>query len=122
MTLRLKALFEALPKNNYNILETAKMLGYSESYAISHIYDVIRKYQSNDNEESIREEFIVSLRKDIKRFKREKDNTSYMRAKELLSKILALQVERTINTNLNTNIDEKEELNKLRLPLLSLTN
>ena len=92
MTLRQKLLLKKLPENNYNVPKTAKEVGYSESYANTHVYKNIRKYQGDERE--IREEFVKGLDKDIRRFKREKDNSNYVRVKELKSKILALQVDK----------------------------
>ena len=92
MTLRQKLLLKKLPENNYNVPKTAKEVGYSESYANTHVYKNIRKYQGNEDE--VREEFLRGLDKDIKRFKREQDNSNYVRVKELKTRILGLGIEK----------------------------
>lgn len=98
-TLRQKQLLKELPKNGFNMQKAGEKAGYSTSYARTHLYKTISKYQRTEAE--LREDFIKGLDKDIKRFKKEGDNTAYMRAKELKSKIMSLPVQRTEVTNKN---------------------
>ena len=97
---RQQALLKELPKHNYNVEKAGLKAGYSPTYAHGLLYRAIRKYKEK-SEEDIRLEFITGLDKDIKRFKKQEDNTCYLRAKELKSKILALQVDKSEVTNKN---------------------
>jgi hypothetical protein len=97
---KLKEVIKRLPECNYNVSEAGRRVGYSESYANTLLHKTIRKY-INCNEDEVKAEFILGLDKDIKRFKREKDNTSYMRAKELKSRILALPIDKSEVKNVN---------------------
>jgi len=116
MSEKLKQLMKELPENKYNVSETARKVGMSESYSKSGtLYKTIResatclKYSKPVIE--IRDEFLRTLDKDIRRFKKEKDNTAYMRAVELKSKILALQ----INKNMDVPPDEGDQFSLDRL-------
>ena len=117
---KLKRLIKRLPETKYNVTQAAKLEGYSKSYSETLIHKTIRKYIGVQSDEDIKDEFVRGLDKDVRRFKREKDNSNYLRAKELKSKILALQTERIINAgSLIIKADENEELHKIRGGLLS---
>jgi hypothetical protein len=120
---KLKRLIKRLPECKFNVTEAAKKEGYSKSYSETLIHKTIRKYIGVQSDEDIRDEFVRGLDKDVKRFKREKDNSNYLRAKELKSKILALQTDKVITQgSLVIKTEEQTELNRIRQPLLSLTN
>ena len=92
---KLQEVIKRLPDNDYNVSKTAREVGYSNSYANTLIHTTIRKYIQRDENE-LREEFIKGLDKDIKRFKKkDKDNSNYVRVKELKSKILGLQIDKS---------------------------
>ena len=108
MTLKQEQLLKILPSKDYNIEKAGLSLGYSPSYAKGLLYRTIRKYKLN-NEEDVRLEFIQELDKDIKRFKKEKDNSNYCRVKEMKSKILGLQIDKSENKTTLTD-ERKAEL------------
>lgn len=102
MRAKLQRVVDRLPETGYNVTKAAKLEGYSESYSNTLIHRTIRRYIGVKNEEEIRDEFLKGLDRDIKRFKREKDNTNYLRCKELKGKILGLQLDRKEVTNKTT--------------------
>lgn len=99
-TLRQKMLLKELPNNNYNISKTAQKVGYSESYANHDIHRVLVK--SGSLKEYFNED---TVKKDIKRVKKlvlkAKDYTNYLRATELQSKILGMQIDKSEVTQLD---------------------
>ena len=93
MTLRQKMLLKELPNNNYNISKTAKKVGYSDSYATSVIYPNIRKNKSLEkfyNEDSVKKQ----IKKALRDFVKNKDNTNRSRMLELVTKILGMVTEK----------------------------
>lgn len=93
MTLRQKMLLKELPKNNYNVSKTAKKVGYSEQYANKSIYTVIGKNRLLEkfyNEDNVKKE----IKKALKDFVKNKDNTNRSRMLELISKIQGLITEK----------------------------
>jgi hypothetical protein len=122
MTLRQKKFLEELPKNNYNISKTAKKVGYSDNTSTSKIYDLVR------NSKNIKEYFTEqTVKRDIKKVKRlvlqNKDYTNFIRATELESKILGLQVDKAeIKSTIINTPDEQSELNRLRGSILPSIN
>lgn len=94
MTLRLDRLKEELPKNNFNVYKTGKLVGYADSYADSTLYNTIKKskkFKEYFNEDSVRK----NIKKAYKRFEKEKDNSNLMRALELQTKISGLITEKS---------------------------
>lgn len=119
---KLMKVITSLSECNYNITKAGKLAGYSNSYAETLLHKTIRKYIDGRSEDEIKAEFLYGIDKDIRRFKREKDNSNYVRIKEMKSKILGLQIERTESKiQLSVNPDEKIELLKLRQGLISPT-
>ena len=121
MTIKEKLLMERLPLNGYNISKTAKEIGYAKSTArAGTFYRQLRKNTQIDKynrpEQEIRAEFIKELDKNIYRFKKEKDNNNFMRATELKSKILALQIERhqQLPSDFKLSDSQKSEYERLR--------
>ena len=121
MTIKEKLLIEKLPKNNYNVSKTAQEVGYSESTSKSGAFYLQLRRNTNIGmydrpEAEIRAEFIKELNKDIRRFKKEKDNNNFMRAKELKSKILALQIDRAqrVPSNVTFSDTQQSEYERLR--------
>lgn len=123
MTLKQKRLLEALPKNNYNVNKSAKEAGYSEHYANTTLYQDLRKPKN-----AIREYFTEeTVKRDIKKVKKlvlkKEDYTNYMRATELESKILGMQIDKSENkTEIIQTPVEKDELLRLRGTLLPSIN
>ena len=110
MNLKQEQLLKILPKNDYNIEKAGLSVGYSPSYAKGLLYRTIRRYKLA-NEEDIRLEFIQELDKDIKRLKKEKDNSNYVRVKELKGKILGLQIDKSIvKQDTTLKIEEQKDL------------
>lgn len=100
MTLRQKMLLKELPNNNYNISKTAKKVGYSDSYATSVIYPNIRKNKSIEkfyNEDNIKKE----IKKALKDFIKNKDNTNRSRILELVTKIAGMITDKAEVTNID---------------------
>lgn len=100
MSLLLQKLIQELPENDYNINKTAKKIGYSDSYAKSGLYASIR------NCKKIKQYFTEdTVKRDIAKVKKiafkEKDLTNILRASELQSKILGMQVDKSEVTNKN---------------------
>lgn len=94
MTLKLEALAKELPKQQFNVNKAARKIGYSEYYSNSGIYRRIRKSKAFKNyfdEVTVKKE----LRLALKKCKSEKDYTNVLRAIELMSKILGLQLDRS---------------------------
>jgi len=80
--------------------------GYSPSYSHTKLYQKVREGKITgimDNEENVRVKFVKGLQKDVKRFSKEKDNTAYLRAKELISKVQGLQLDRSEVRNISPN-------------------
>ena len=122
MTLRQKRLLEELPKNNYNLSKSGIKAGYSPSYANSDLGTQLRK--SKNVQEYFTE---ATVKRDIKKVKKlvlkSKDYTNFLRATELESKILGMQIDKSENkTEVTINADEKIELNRIRGSLLSSIN
>lgn len=100
MTLRQKRFLEALPKNNYNVKKSAKEAGYTDNSADKNIYTQLRV--SKAFKEYFTED---TVKRDIKKVKRlvlkKEDFTNFLRATELESKILGMQVDKSEIKNLN---------------------
>ena len=100
MTLRQKMLLKELPNNNYNISKTAKLVGYSDNYANHNIHRNVVKSSS------MKEYFTeATVKRDIRKVKKlvlkSKDYTNFLRATELESKILGMQLDKSEVTNKN---------------------
>ncbi len=121
MNLRQKMLLKELPNNNYNISKTAKKVGYSESYATSAIYPNIRK-NKNLREYFDEQMFWKTFKKIHKELLKSKDSTNKLRFTELWSKILGMQVDKSVNTNLNINEEKKVEIDNYFDNLLKQRN
>lgn len=95
MSLKLQKTLELLPKNNYNISKSFKEAGYSDSTSKAGTqYKTLRDYTKRKdyfNEETVK--------RDIKKVKKlvlkAKDYTNFLRATELESKILGLQIDKS---------------------------
>lgn len=101
MSLLQEQLIKNLPKNNYNISKTAREVGYSLASSRSGTV-----YQSLRNHARFKEYFTAdSVKRDIRKVKKlvlkKEDYTNYIRATELESKILGLQIDKTEVTNKN---------------------
>jgi len=112
MKLKLMEVIKKLPDTNYNVTKAAKEVGYSKSYAETLIHKRIRKYIGVKSDDDIRDEFIRQLDRDINRFRKEQDNTNYLRAKELKARILQFYKEQSTQ-NIAVFKDIEKELNKL---------
>lgn len=95
MKLKLQRVIKRLPETNYNVTEAAKREGYSKSYSETMIHTTLRKYIGVQSDEEIKDGFLKSLDKDIKRFKREKDNSNYVRTKEMKARTLGLFLDKS---------------------------
>ncbi len=100
MNLRQEMLLKELPKCKNIIKRAGIKVGYSESYANTQLPQVIRRckeFKEYFNEETVK--------KDIKRVKKlvlkAKDYTNYLRATELQSKILGMQIDKAEVTNID---------------------
>ena len=98
-TLRQQKLMEALPESGYNIAEAARRAGYAASTVDSKIYGLVR------NGRGFREFFTPdTVKRDIRKVKKlvlkKEDYTNFLRATELESKILGMQVDRSEVRNL----------------------
>jgi len=103
MTLRQKKFLEELPKNGNCILKAARKAGYSESYAKGELYKDLRRPENRIHQTEYFNE--KSVKRDIKKAKKlclkKEDITNFLRATELESKILGLQVDKSEITNKN---------------------
>ncbi len=121
MNARQEKLLEELPKNNNIVKRAGIKAGYSKSYANSQLPQVIRRckeYREYFNEETVKKE----LKKALKDCKSKEDRTNLLRAIELMSKILGMQLDRTENKTTITD-ERKVELTQLanRLNVTMLT-
>lgn len=123
MTLKQQLFLKELPNNNNNVSKTAKKVGYSVNTAKSKIYDLVR------NSKNLKEYFTeATVKRDIRKVKKlvlkAKDYTNFLRATELESKILGLQIDKSENKNTNINEEKRTEIDgyydnlfKKRLPV-----
>lgn len=100
MTLKQQALMKELPKAGHNLTKAAKNVGYSDSYAESRLHNYVKNCKGMKvyfDEETVR--------RDIKKVKKlvlkSKDYTNFIRATELESKILGLQIDKSEVNNKN---------------------
>jgi phage terminase small subunit len=126
MTHRQKKLLEELPKNNNILSKAAIKAGYSPSYATSELYQDIRKPTS-----ALRQYFNENTcKRDIKKAKKlalkKDDLTNYLRATELESKILGLQLDRSEVKNVNpervTIVSIEKSTNRMNIDTPSTNN
>lgn len=99
-TLRQEKLMQGLPKNKFNVSKTGQKVGYSESYATSQLPGQLRKckkFKEYFNEETVKKE----LRLALKKCKSKTDFTNVLRAIELMSKILGMQIDKAEVTNID---------------------
>ncbi len=94
MTLRQKMLLKKLPENNYNVQKTGKLVGYSDYYANSRLHQTVRNCKAMKeyfNENTVKRD----IRKVKKLVLKAKDYTNFLRATELESKILGMQLDKS---------------------------
>jgi len=93
MTLRQKMLLKELPRSKNIVKKAGIKVGYSESYANSQLPQVIRRckeFKEYFNEGTVKKE----LRLALKKCKSKTDYTNVLRAIELMSKILGMQIDK----------------------------
>ena len=98
---RLARVIKRLPESKYNVTEAAKLEGYSKSYAETLIHKTIKKYIGVKDDDTIKDEFLIGLDKDIRRFRKEKDNTNYVRVKEMKSRVLGIITDKSEVTQID---------------------
>lgn len=101
MSLMQEMLIKKLPENGYNISKTARKVGYSDQSSRSGAL-----YQSLRTNTKFKEYFSeATVKRDIQRAKKlamkKEDITNFLRATELESKILGLQIDKSEVTNKN---------------------
>ena len=111
MSLKQEKVLKELPKNNWNMHQSMLNAGYSEQSARSGSqYQALRNFTQRKGfwtEESIRRE----IKKALRDFKKEKDNSNRARMLELSSKILGMQIDKSINkTDTTLKIEEQKDL------------
>ena len=111
MTLRQKKLLEELPKHKNIISKAGRSVGYSDNYCNGRLQQEVRKskeFKTYFDEHTVK--------RDIKRVKKlvlkAKDYTNYLRATELESKILGLQIDKS-EVKSDINIAQKQEINDI---------
>lgn len=84
-SLKIQKTLEELPKNGYNIAKAMRIAGYSESTTRSgEQYERLRRHtQDLFHPDRVKKE----LNREIKRMKKEKDNTNFCRLFEIKTKI-----------------------------------